>query len=1142
MCFQHTQPDAPARPGQNNHATVHAAISGYPLYFLQHSKMTKKLLSIPIYLFRFMRWTFIVLFFILTALLTAKAGKSSAQVNLETKVTLDLQNATFKTALQALSLKARVDFAYNIKYTPLSERVSLKAESETLSSVLSKLIKPLGLTYRIIGNSILIEREKKEGSAQPSTDAPVVPQSNEAKPKVLLHGHIIDEDGKPLVGANVFAVNESKAASTNQNGDFYLPNVDPDALLRISYIGYQAKEIKGSEDLSAIRLLRNQSKLDEVKVIAYGTTTERLSTGSVSTLTAADIEKQPVSNILDALSGRVAGMQITPSSGLPGAAPAVLIRGRSSLGNASNTPLFILDGIPIPATQNLTFGQALDNGALNLLLGINPEDIESVSVLKDADATSIYGSRGANGVVLITTKRGSYTGTKVNVNAYTGTEKVGHFIDMLNVHQYNAMRKEAFGNDKIAITPSNAVDLYWDSTSTHNWQKELIGKTAITQDANVSVNGGSATTHFYFSSAYHKEGSVMPGNSELKRGSFLASFNHVSTDRKFSFDAQTGYTVTQLNLLPIDQTSKINLAPDYPLYNADGSPSWTGPAGFPLANTLQQFSSPTKTFSGSTIVAYELIKGLKIKTSAGYNNIAINQSTESPLASLDPRYYTTGTLNVQNINTNNWIVEPQAEYEKKLGKSHLDILGGATFQKNSANLLTLQASGFANDALVGNVGSASTVSVSSVQTPYSYESIYGRATYNYGEEYLANITYRRDGSSRFGDGRKFANFGALGLGWIFTKEHWLEKVLPVLSYGKIRASYGVSGNDQIPDFAYIATESSLSGSQAYNSSPALTASNIQNPDYRWEINKKLEAALELGFLNDRIFLSASLYRNSSGNQLINYLISPQTGFTYYVSNFPAKVVNRGFELELNSHNLTGQFTWNTSLNLTKASNTLKSYPNLATSSYSSLYVVGQSLNLIKAYQFNGLSNTGGPVFTDLNNDKVVTNKDQVVDGNKDPYYGGMGNDFSYKGFTASFFIQYTRYRGALAYLPNGIPGTLDQNFSTYVLGRWRTPGDEAKTSIPRYTTNAGLYSSLNYNASTAAIGDRDVFRLSNASLGYTIPEKLTKHIGFSRLQFYIRGQNLYTFDKYSKWELDPITGNSTLPALRTIVFGFNATL
>ncbi len=1084
----------------------------------------------PDFLIRWMKWTFTTPLLLTAVLITTTTATVHAQVNMDTTVTIHLQNVTLKTALQTLSQKARVDFAYNTKSLPLKEKVSLQAENEPLRSILEKLTRPLGLTYRVIGKNILVEK----------TSAP--DELISAPGNGLIRGHVMDEDGKPLTGATITVVNANKSTQTGITGDFFMQGIDPAALLRISYIGYQSLEMSASSNLSAIRLLQNQSKLDEVKVIAYGATTERLSTGDVSTLKAADIDKQPVNNVLDALNGRIPGMQITPGSGLPGAAPSILIRGRSSLGTASNTPLFILDGVPISATQSLTYGQAIDNAALNLLLGINPQDIESVSVLKDADATSIYGSRGANGVVLITTKKGSYTGTKINASGYTGMQKVGHFIDMLDVHQYNAMRREAFKNDNIAITTTNAADLYWDSTKTYNWQKEFIGKTAVSNDANISINGGSATTHFYFGSAYHKEGSVMPGNSALKRGSFMAAFNHSSLNKKFLFDAHTSYTATQLNLLPTDMTSLIGLAPQYPIYTATGTPNWTGPAGYPLQYTLKQFSSPTKTFTGDARFSFELYRGLKLKGSAGYNNIDIEQATKTPLSSLDPRYYTSGTLNMQNTNSNNWIVEPQLTYERNFGKHHLDVLAGSTFQKNYSGTLTITATGFANDALVGNAGSASSVTITTTKTPYSYESGYGRLTYNYDEKYLANITFRRDGSSRFGNGRKFANFGAVGAGWIFTKEKWLDQYLDILSFGKIRASYGVSGNDQITDFAYIATEASLSGSNLYNGSATLVASNIQNPDYRWEINKKLEAALELGFWKDRIFLSAAYYRNSSGNQLINYLISPQTGFTYYVANFPATVVNQGYELELTTHNLQGPFTWSTTFNLSKTKNTLESYPGLATSSYSNTYVVGQSINLIKAYQLTALGTTGLPVYKDLDKDNSITVKDRITDGNKDQFFGGMGNDFSLKGFSASFFVQYTRYRGTLAYLPNNSPGVIDQNFSTYVLGRWRNQGDEAHTHIPRFTTSTGAYSVSNYNSSTAAIGTRNVFRLSNAVISYTLPEKMTRHISISRLQTYVKGQNLYTFDKNRKYELDPVTGNQSLPLLRTIVFGFNATL
>ena len=1078
----------------------------------------------------------ITILLLITAILQVSA-RSYAQ-----KITLSENNASINTIFNKISLQTGYDFLVNQTILNNAKPVTIKVKNVELKDVLEQIFKNQELEYELTDKIVKIKVK------QPSFFSKIL---NVILAKNI-SGKVVDQNGNPLPGATVAVVGFANSTTTLQSGFFYLQNVNENATIRISYIGYVTRDLKASDDLSVIKLSVNESKLDEIKVIGYGTTTDRLSTGSSSTLTAADIAKQPVNNIFDAMIGRIPGMQITPASGIQGAAPKFVIRGAASVGanntNVTNYPLFIIDGVPLPAASiSLSNGGGIDNAFLNLMLGINPADVESISVLKDADATAIYGAKGGNGVVLITTKRGKATGTKVNLNMYTGIQQVGHFVDMLDVHQYNAVRREAFKNDGITPTRSNAPDLLvWDTTQVHDWQKEFIGRTASSYDVNFSVSGGSEKTHFYMSSAWHREGTVMPGDSKLDRRSFLGSVNHVSDNRKFTFNLQSGYSTTDLNLLPADLVGSIFLAPQNPLYNADGTPNWTSPASYPLANTLQKYQTPTKLFTGNVRLGYEIIPGLKVRANTGFNYGTIRQSIQKPLSSLNPlNNPTSGTLTMQSIDNGSWIFEPQAEYDRHIGKNHFNILAGGSWQHTYSNSIGYSGSNFANDALIGSIGSAGTVTVTSSEKPQAFASVFGRLSYDFDQEFLANFSARRDGSSRFGPNAKFANFGAVGLGWVFTQNKTVAEALPFLSFGKLRASYGVTGNDQIGDFGYEAIFGSVTGNSGYNGLAGLIAYNLQNPDYSWEKDTKVEGGIELGFLKDRIILNASYYRNRSGNQLISYNTSTQTGFYNYIANFDALVENKGVELELTSRNIQGVFNWSTSLNFTQNANTLIAYPNIATSSYSNTYIVGQPLSVIQAYKQNGLSNTGTPIYVDVDNSGSVTNltpKDRVVAGNKNPRYGGINNDFNYKGFNLSFFIQYNQSTGYKLYVPSSVIGGVNRNYSTFVLGdRWQNPGDEAYTSVPRFTTNNGLYNTSYYNSSVQNLSTRNIFRLSNASVGYTVPASITKNLKLSQLQFYINAQNLYTLDKYRKYELDSLTGNSSLPPLRTIVFGINAT-
>ena len=1075
----------------------------------------------------------------ITMLLLVTAILQVSATTYAQKITLAEKDASINKVFQEISLQSGYDFIVTKTILKNARPVNLNVKGVELASVLNQIFKDQPLEYEI-ENKLVFVKVKERSLFGKVVDAMM------AKDAL---GRVFDQYGNPLPGATIRVLGTDLSTTTSAQGYFALPGVKEDATIRVSYIGYISQDIKVSADLYHIKLAVNESKLDEMKVIAYGTTTQRTTTSDVTVISAKDIAAQPVNNILDALAGRVAGLQITPTSGIVGAAPNVLVQGRSSLGLANNVPLFLIDGVPASPTQSISNAGGIDGQKLNLLFGLNPQDVESISVLKDADATAIYGSRGANGVIIITTKRGKVNGIQANLNASTGFEKVAHFADYLDVHQYDAMRREAFKND--GITPSAdptaqgyAPDLFqeagYDTTKAHNWQKEFIGKTAVFQDLNFSLSGGSQTTHFYLNAGLHREGTVMPGDNVSNRKSFAFRADHVSPDKKFNLNVQANYSTTSINSLPVSTESDINFAPSYQLYNADGTPNWNGDAGFPLANTLKKYSVPTQNFGGSANASYEFIPGLKAKINTGFNVSYLSMTLEEPAISKNPANSPVSSLALENDQNNNWIAEPQLEYIHNFGKHHLELLAGATYQKTDSKSLNITGNNFPNDALLGNIGSAdpSTILIQSNDIPYAYNAIFGRATYNYDQKYLVSLTFRRDGSSRFGPDKKFGNFGALGLGWVFTQEKAIADALPFLSFGKIRVTYGITGNDQIGDSGvYLSKVSSATYDGGYNG-PVLNPVNPPNNDLQWEVDKKLEAGLELGLFKDRIFLTATYFRNRTNKELIQYPLSTQSGFYSYAANSPAVVQNQGLELELTSHNLQGNLTWNTSFNLTKSNNKLLSYPNFANSYYAYQYAIGQSLNLIKAYKLTGLDKNGKPVFADVNGDGRVDQNDRVIVGNNDPFYGGIKNDFGYKGFNFSFFIQYNRNRGTIAYLPNNAAGRRNYNVTTYSMGRWQNPGDEANTIIPAFTTG---YQNYTYPSSDQLVTTRNIFRLSNASLSYVIPTDIVKNLKMSRLQVYVNGQNLYVWDKYKAYELDPQTGSVGLPPLRTIVFGINAT-
>lgn len=1025
--------------------------------------------------------------------------------------------------------------------------VTIRVENEPLQAFLQQLLNEQPLEYFIRNKTIVISRK-----AAPITSvAPFLVADS------TIRGEVTDMEGKPLPGASVRIKGASTGTATDANGKFSI-NAGEGTHLVVTFIGYgdvemivrngraelatlQTGQLMRLSDRIIVRLPPGQSPLDEVRVIGYGTTTQRFNTGSVTTITAKDIEKQPVNNILLALQGRISGMQITPASGVPGSAPDVRIRGINSIA-AGFSPLFILDGVPVPEKMSSLVSGPLDNGRISLLLSINPAEIERVDVLKDADATSIYGSRGANGVILITTKKGGKDGLKVNVNASTGFQKVPHFIDMMDVHQYNAMRREALINDGIVPSATTAVDLFtWDSTKVHDWQRELIGGTAVTQDLNLSLSGGNRNTQFYVNAGYHKDGSVTPTSSDMSRKSFRANMNHSSSDGRFTLSAASFYSITNLNLPTSSMASFINLAPDYPIYNADGTPNFTGPRSFPKAQLYQSYTAPSQTYGGSIKAGYEVVKGLRLSISAGINSSVMNQTYKQPLISLNPATNTSGSLRVGNNTSNTWIVEPQAEYTGNYKQHHFKLLAGGTFQRNVGDQISITGTNYLDDALLNTISAAGTKTVSTTNTMYSYASVFGRLTYDYDQKYLVNVSFRRDGSSRFGPGKRFGNFGAVGLGWIFTQEPAIHDALPFLSFGKLRGSYGISGNDQIQDYGYLSTYSNITSGTLMYTGLTLSAARVANPDYRWEETHKLEAALELGFVKDRVILTTSFFQNRSGNQLISYSLGPQSGFSAFQANFPAVVQNRGIEADVTSKNLThGELKWSTTLTVSKSSNVLFKYPNLEKSSYYSIYVVGKALSLLQTYTYLGLDATGVPVLKDKNGSNSINWEDAVPYSNNDPLFGGLSNDFSWKGIGFSFFVQYTRSTTFTNLFSGSFAGGIARNETVYQLDRWQKPGDEKITDIPRFTTRSSSYNTLYFGQADRWMQTMNTVRLSNISLSYDLPETLLKKAHISRCQVYMNGQNLFVFDKYRNVRLDPSTGNTALPMLRTFVFGINS--
>ncbi len=1071
-------------------------------------------------------------------------------------ISLSEKQSNLKTVLQKIGQQSGYRVLYGDKNLKNANPVTVELRQVDIQTALKTVFQDQPLTFAIQEKTIVVQQKPSP------LDKPV---TNLSSSPINVQGRITDENGQALAGATVSLSDNSNSTSTDVNGIFLLRNVDQHVTLIISFIGYDKKELPAQPEWNNIRLSVATSKLDEIQVIAYGRTSQRLNTGNVSTVSAKEIEQQPVDNPLLTLAGRIPGLFVTQATGVPGSGVTVLIRGQNSI-SSGNDPLYIIDGVPYPSLLLNNQGFVLGSTGSgisgtqsmygNPLSNLNPSDIESISVLKDASATAIYGSRGANGVVLITTKKGKAGRTNVDVNVQSGMGHVAHKADLLNTRQYLDMRHEALTND--GKTPSLAGGDYdlllWDTTRYTDWQKELIGNTAHYTDAQASVSGGTEYTQFLIGADFNRQTTVFPGDFADQKGSVHFNVNNTSIDRRFNISL-TGNYMIQNNRLPYsDLTSDaMQLAPDAPkLYNPDGTLNWapnsTGTSTFlnPLADTYNNYIDRTNNLIANSVISYQILSGLKISSSFGYNDLQINDQALLPNSSVAPenRNIYQRYASFINNNINSWIVEPQLSYDRLLGRGKLSVLLGSTIQQINSKGQQDQAMGQNSDQVLGNLGAAPTIIASSIASTYKYNALFGRINYNWEDKYLVDLTARRDGSSRFGSANQFHNFGAAGLGWIFSKETFIRNTLPFLSFGKLRASYGTTGNDKIGDYKFLSLYNSTSVGRAYQGATGLAPAGLPNPNIEWELTRKMEIGLEVGFPKDRLLATASYSRNRSSNQLLPYALPIIAGFGSVTTNFPATVRNTDWEFSLNTINIKNKtIKWTSNFNLTIPRNTLVAFPNLATSTYANSLVIGKPITITKVYHFTGVDPTVGlyrfTSKTDPTNPKYTVDNTDIV--NTAPkYYAGLDNNITYKQFTLDFLFQYVHQTGQNALYVMGNPGTFNKNQFVSVLGRWQSKGEV--TNIQRFnSTNSVSYLITDIRSSNAGYSDNSYLRLKNLSLSWNLAPAWLHPMHLQAVRVYVQGQNLLTFTKYKG--LDPEnTTVSSLPPLRMVTGGIQVNL
>jgi TonB-linked SusC/RagA family outer membrane protein len=953
-------------------------------------------------------------------------------------------------------------------------------------------------------------------------------------------GRVTDpETGEGIPGVNVSVKGTSAGTVTDADGRYKISITNGNTLV-FQAVGLEAQEVLVvAQAILDIQMVASDTALDEVVITGYGETIRKEITGSISTVSSKDISKLPSSNLQTALQGQTSGVFVTSTSGTPGGSMSVRVRGLGSI-NGNNAPLYIVDGVPVIAnnlTQNAFGGQT--QSALNSL---NPQDIESMQILKDPSVTAIYGARAANGVILVTTKKGKAGKPQFNVNYFSGWSEASNRYDMASSQLYVTTRTAAGGTLPTAVTQ-------WDGVTNVDLQ-DVVFKTARTHDAQLSISGGNDNTNYYLSGSYRNEEAIFIGGG-IER--FTA---RVNVDQKLSEKLKVSARLSLSNELNqrIENDNNIYgmvsialLTPStIPLRDPETGEFNDLLPGFG-SNPVREAERTRNRINTTKIVGnfnlnYEILKGLNFVTDFSYDYNNVTEDINNPANTAQGRPDGSGLFASRVLGT--WNLEPRFSYRNTFAENHsITAVLGTTFLEQRDVTNFVQGTGFARPDLTYLTSAANITGGSSNKVQYSFNSLFSRISYSFKEKYVFNVAIRADGSSRFGDNKKFGIFYSLGAAWNFADEAFMEN-FSWLSGGKLRVGYGIVGNDGIPNFQYLGTF----GAGNYNGQSTYTRGNIANPDLQWEQTAGFDVALELSFLKDRISFSAGFFDKNTTKLLINRTIPSTTGFNAVQTNI-GSVNNRGFEFELGGTVLEmGDFRWNLRTNLTLIKNKVTDIPDdvIIQAGFANQVVEGQPIGTFWGLNWLGVNPaTGDSEFEDVNGDGVVTSDDQKVIGNAfAEVYGGFTNTFTYKGLTLDVLFQYVGgvdlYNNSMQFMMNPASNFQDHDDLKYA---WKNPGDI--TFVPRIGAPNTDFS----NDNSRWIDNGNYLRLRNVTLSYDLPVSLVKKVKLRNLRVYVTGSNLINFTKYEG--LDPevntfgnndlATGTEflTAPQPRSFILGIN---
>mgnify|MGYP003575524328 FL=1 len=1001
--------------------------------------------------------------------------------------------------------------------------------------------------YRYILTALVLFLVQQTASAQ---NQPVV--------NSVLKGKVIDAKTKEgLIGVSVQIKGVTNGTSTNAKGEFSLfTGQKLPFTIVVSYIGYETQEIVATGSPIEIRLAEALNKLNDVVIVGYGAQKKSDLTGSVSSI-PAELKNQPVVSPDRLIQGAVAGAQVTQSSGQPGGGVSIRVRGGTSI-NAGNEPLYVIDGFPV-YNGDASVNAGVTNGpGINPLAGIDPSDIESIDVLKDASATAIYGSRGANGVIVVTTKRGSKGRFNVDYSAYYGRQKAAKTIDLLNARQWGELKNDALADaGKAAFYTQAELDQLGEGT---DWQAEAFREAPL-QNHSLSISSGSEKTKILLSGNYFKQEGVII-NTGFTRYAGRLNVDHELNSR-FKIGAYLSGSSTEGIIAPSGIVPNIlSMVPVLGVRDANGNFTANSSFGSTVANpiatlSLQTNSTNTNRFLLNSFGEYKILDGLTAKVSLGTDiiNNKQNRYLPSTLYESSPG----GNASIGALSTLNWLNENTINYKKVFGTKHsVDLLIGNTQQKSRTEIFAASASNFVSDAFTYNdLGSGTTlIKPSSSAVDWVVQSFLARLNYGYDNRYLLTLTARADGSSRFGKNNKWGTFPSAAVSWRVSNEEFLKDSKQISSL-KLRASAGTTGNQEIDPYRSLSRLLSYPYTFSNTLVNGLATGSFSNPDLTWEKTAQYNLGIDLELFSSRIQLTSDVYYKKTSDLLLEVPVPFSSSLVSAFQNLGV-VKNKGVELGLKTFNFTGDFEWtsnflfsanrNKIISLGGAPHFFVTDPASPTTLPTQIIKVGESVGAFYMYEADGVDPvTGLQRYKDLNGDNQITqDADRKIVGSTQPkFLASISNTFRYKGFDLSVFINSSYGNKLFNWTRANLEtGTGYTGAVATLLNRW-TPTN----------TNTDVHKAIENPAVTISdrfVEDASFIRLKNVTLGYSLPRKVVSKAKFSAARIYITGSNLVTWTDYTGYDPEVNTnGQNSIssgmdrgayPNAKSILAGINLTL